>query len=170
MTNLSIHKCAAESELPTSCREEIQKFFGAVRCKAFELFEKYERSKGHDLDNWLEAEKQLLTVPRLELLDKGDSFELRVAVPGFDAPEVEVTALSDSLIVKAQASSETEEKQDEFCCREFSDQSLFRRISLPAPIDINRVAGKVDKGLLRIVAPKADVQRETDRKVSVVAA
>lgn len=170
MTNLSVRKCAAESDLPASCREEIQNFFGAVRCKAFELFEKYGRSKGHDLDNWLDAEKQLLTVPRLELLDKGDSFELRVAVPGFEAHEVEVTALSDAVIVKARASSETEEKKDEFWCREFSDQSLFRRIPLPAPIDINRVACNLDKGLLRIVAAKAALQSEPQRKVSVVAA
>lgn len=170
MANLPVQKVTAESALPSSWRNELMKFSEAVGRKAFELFEKYGHSNGHDLDQWLDAEKQIVTFPRLELLDTGTEFELRVAAAGFDAKDVEVTALPDAVLVKAQTSAEAEEKEGEICYCEFSDKSLFRRIPLAQPIDIDAVTAQLEKGVLKIVAPKAAGQKQKERKIEVAAA
>ncbi len=168
MSNIPVQKAAEEKALPVSWINELQSFTERVGQRAFELFEKYGRPAGQQLEHWFEAEKQLLCVPRSELLDTTGEFEARVALPGFDASEIEVTALPDSLLVKAEARHKRERTAGEVRFSEFSDQSLFRRIRLPEPIDIAQVTAKLDKGVLKIVAHKAAA--DTSKKISVAAA
>jgi len=168
MSNIPVQEAAEEKDLPVSWINELQNFSECVGRRAFELFEKYGRPAGQQLEHWYEAEKQLSSVPRSELLDTGGEFEARVALPGFDANEIEVTALPDSLLVKAQASHTREKKDSEVRFSELSDQSLFRRIRLPEPIDIAQVTAKLDKGVLKIVAHKSAADKA--KKISVATA
>ncbi len=168
MSNIPVQKAAEENALPVSWIGELQSFSDRVGQKAFEIFEKYGRPAGQQLEHWFEAEKQLLFVPRSELLDTADEFEARVALPGFDASEIEVTALPNSLLVKAEASQKREKTAGEVRFSEFSDQSLFRRIPLPELIDVAQVTAKLEKGMLKIVAHKAVA--DTSKKISVAAA
>ena len=168
MSNIPVQKAAEEKALPVSWINELQNLSERVGQPAFELFEKYGRPAGQQLEHWFEAEKQLFCVPRSELLDTAGEFEVRVALPGFDASEIEVTALPDSLLVKAEASHMREKKAGEVRFSEFSDQSLFRRIRLPEPIDIAQVTAKLDKIVLKIAARKAAPDKA--KKISVAAA
>ena len=171
MSNVPVQKATDEKSLPVRWFDELQKFSDQVRRKAFELFEGHGRPDGHDVDDWLEAEKQLLTVPRTELVETADGLEAHITVPGFDAKEIEVTALPDSLLVRAESSREREKKEGEVRYSEFSDQSLFRRIPLPQPIDVAAVTAKLEKGILNIAARKAAAkEKETERKITVAAA
>ena len=170
MSNVAVQKHSEETSLPEQCLEELRKFSDEIRGKAFDLFEKYGRPAGRDLEHWLEAEKQLLSMPRSELLETEAGFDLRIAVPGFDAKEIEVSALPSALIVKAAAAATGEKKQGDVRFSEFSDSELFRRIEFSAPIDVETVTAKVEKGVLRVMAQKAAAKKETERKIMIAAA
>ncbi len=176
MSDVPVQRASEEKAIPAFWFDEASKLSEQVRRKAFELFERYGRVDGHDVEHWLEAEKQLLSVPRSELLDSAGEFEVHIAVPGFEAKEIAVTALPGSLLVKAEAVRGREKKEGEVRYSEFSDQSLFRRIPLPQPIDVAHVTAKLEKGVLNIVADKAGVEKEVkkrnekEKKVTVAAA
>ena len=170
MSNVPVQKHREEKSMPEQCLEELRKFSDEIRGKAFDLFEKYGRPAGRALEHWLEAEKQLLSTPRSELLETQEGYELRIAAPGFDANEIEVSALPTVLIVRAQAAATRDEKQGELRFSEFSDHNLFRRIEFPAPVDVETVTAKVARGVLTVMAQKAAVAKETERKVSVAGA
>ena len=61
-------------------------------------------------------------------------------------------------------------KQGDVRFSEFSDCELFRRMEFPAPIDVETVTAKVEKGVLGVMARKAAVKKETERKISLAAA
>ena len=170
MSNVLVQKVSEEKSLPEVWLGEIEKFRDRVRCRAFGLFERQGRAHGHDLDHWLEAERQLFAIPSFDLLDRGNEFEQHIALPGFDPKEIEVTALPSALLVKAETSRKSEKKEHHVCYSEFTDQSLFRRISLPEPIDVSQVTAKLDKGVLCLVARKAAAQKDKVRRIHIAAA
>lgn len=170
MPNVPVQTAEEEKALPARWSDELQKFSSEIRRRAFDLFERHGRKEGQDIGHWLEAEKQLLTVPRSELRETGEAFEVKIAVPGFEASEIEVSALPDSLLVKAEARREGEKREGEIVYSEFSDQSLFRRFPLPQPIDTGRVAATLEKGVLRIAAQKAAAKKEEGEKSAAAGA
>ncbi len=105
-------------------------------------------------------------MPGYEISDAAEKFEVRVAVPGFDAKDIELTALPGALLVKAEATHERERKEGEGRYTEFSEQKLFRRIPLPEAVDTGRVTATLDKGALKITAYKAAEKKKDERKTA----
>jgi len=159
MANIAVQKIAEEKSLSDSWLAAIQKFSERVRAKAFDLFERSDRQHGHDVDQWLEAEEELLAAPSCEVKDTGAGYEARIDTPGFDAQQIEVSALPDSILVKAEASEKKEETKDDVRYTELRDQYLFRRILLSKPIDVNTVTAKLEKGVLQIIAKKKATEK-----------
>lgn len=138
---------------------EIAKRFDALQQRAFDLFEKRGREVGHDLEDWLQAERELDWSPASELVDDGNEFKARLSLPGFEAKDVHVSAMPDALVVQAAATHTHEEKDSNVRFCEFSDKKLFRRLDLPASIDVNTVSASLDKGILQVIAPKTTAKQ-----------
>jgi HSP20 family molecular chaperone IbpA len=153
MFDASVQKVLEGKGIPAACLDKLIKFTERVRHKALELFEQSGRPDAHDV-NRLEAEKQLPSTPRYELLETADDLDVCVVVPGFDAEEIGIVALRDSLLVRAAANPGDRKREGQLLYSEFDDQILFRRIRLPEEIDVTRVRANLDKGILRIAAPK----------------
>jgi HSP20 family protein len=126
-----------------------------IRQRAFGLFERRGRAIGLDLDDWLQAEREVVWSPASELVENKDNFCARLALPGFDAKDLEVTATPNGLIIQAESTHTHEGKEGEVCFCEFSGKKLFRRLDLPSEIDIAKVTASLDKGILQVNAPKA---------------
>jgi len=102
----------------------------------------------------VQAERDVVWSPAAELVDNAKEFKARMAVPGFDAKEIRVSATPDALIIQAEA-SHTHDRKDgnvRFC--EFSAKQLFRRLPLPESVDVEKVTASLDKGILQVIAPK----------------
>ena len=162
MSSILVQKLTEGNGIPSPWLEKLLDFSAQVRHKAFELFEESGRPRGHDVNHWLEAEKQLLSVPRYEFLETAGEIEVCIAIPGFDAEEIGVVALPDALLVKADSGPSHENREGSVRYAEFNDQSQFRRIPLSTPIDVNRVTARLDKGILIISAPKAFLDAESE--------
>jgi len=155
MSNVAIQKCSDPEALPKTLWQRMNAITDEIRQRAFDLFEGRGRTIGMDLGDWLQAEREVVWSPASELVEKKDDFCARVAVPGFDAKDLEVTATPNELIVQAESTHTHEGKEGDVCLCEFSGRKLFRRLDLPSEIDVNKVTASLDKGILEIDAPKA---------------
>jgi HSP20 family protein len=155
MSQVPIEKAEDGSAKALAVLDEITKQFEAIERRAFDLFERRGCLPGNDREDWLEAERDLAWSPATELVDEGKRFKARLALPGLDAKDVHVTAMRDTLIVEGGATHTHEEKDGSVCFCEFSRNKLFRRLALPASIDVDKVSASLDKGILLVTAPKA---------------
>ncbi len=153
MSKIDIRKL--EKENKESLLASMETLFCRIKERAYALFEKRGQAEGKDMDDWLAAERELLWSPPAELTETESEFHLRVAVPGFEEKEIEVTATPETVIVKAEASTQTESEKADTLFSEFAARTLLRRIDLPAPIDLDHTNATLGKGLLKVVARKA---------------
>jgi HSP20 family protein len=113
------------------------------------------------VDNWLQAERDVVWSPASELVDDKKEFRARIALPGFDAKDIQVSAMPDALLIQADATHTHEGKSGNVRFCEFSEKNLFRRLPLPASIDVDKVTASLDKGILEVTAPKATPKQMT---------
>ena len=156
MSKVSIQKFHDLESVPRSLCDEMVALTEAIRQRAFSVFQSRNGENGSDLQDWLGAERELLWTPTSELVEQDDEIRLRVALPGFDPAEIDVTVTPGALVVKAENVKHThhsDEPDVRFC--EFSAKKVFRRIEMPAPIDLDKVSASLDKGMLQVTAAKA---------------
>jgi HSP20 family molecular chaperone IbpA len=139
-----------------------------IRQRAFSLFERRGFGDGRDTEDWLAAEREILWSPPVDLVESDGRFRLRVAVPGFQAKEITVTALPDAIVVEAASETKKEETEAVTRLSELASRKVYRRIDLPAPIDVERTTGTLENGVLELEAVKAG--ENNAKKVHVAAA
>ena len=91
MSNVAVQKIRDANQARPILKETID-LLDKVRMRAFELFQKRGGVPGHDIGDWLEAEKEVFRVPDMELAEIDGEFQLQLAVPGFDAKDIRVAA------------------------------------------------------------------------------
>jgi len=155
MSQIHVEKCTDIEKAPKTLTQKIETMMDSIRQRAFSLFERRGGAHGSDLDDWLQAERDVFWSPSAELVDDGKEFKVRLAAPGFEAKDVQVSAMPDALIIQAGATHTHKEKEGNVCFCEFSDKQMFRRLPLPADIDVDHVTASIDKGILQVTAPKA---------------
>ncbi len=146
---------------------ELEKRLDAVRERAFSLFAGRGRRAGSDLEDWVKAERELFGWSPGELKERDGEYEMDVTLPGFKAAEVELTATPSELIVHAQTKSETKGETDRVIWSEFGSSEVFRRFTLPTPVQSERIAAELKNGVLKVHAPKSVAAKRESTKIPV---
>jgi HSP20 family protein len=154
MPNVEIQKVKNDQKDALPIFQEFEKRFNEIRNRAFDLFENRGRRLGYELDDWLRAEREIFASPPAELADKGNSYELQMELPGFDPKDVQVTATPDEVVIHAAASEEKKSDKADVLWSEFTSRDVYRRIPAPTPLNPDNVTATLEKGVLRITAPK----------------
>ena len=92
--------------------------------------------------------------PAVEGKHEDGKYMIRVALPGVDPKDVEVTVQESELVVKGQRNAETRNEGTHYFAREFSYGAFERRFTLPEGVDANKVTAKFTHGLLEITVPE----------------
>jgi HSP20 family protein len=154
MANVVVQKIGKDKPAPAPLLKELKDTFERIRKRAFELFESRGRTSGGELEDWIQAERDLFWIPRAELAETGTEFKIRVGVPGMDARNLEVTAQSGEILVRGNTERRIEKRGQGVYYSEFGEKSLFRRFEVPGSIDLDRVTASVENGMLTVTAPK----------------
>ena len=139
--------------------EKLDSVFSEVRQKAFHSFLARGEQFGSDLEDWFRAERELFRLPESEMRETDTEFEIRAAVPGFKAEDLDVQVLPELIVIEGRSACETpngEKEQIHFS--EFASKRLFRQYKLGARIDVNTVEAALEAGILKIVAQKTKVE------------
>src|SRR5690348_13536022 len=121
-----------------------------VRERAYRLFLEKGGRDGHDLEDWLTAERELLCAPPCELTENQHEIRIKAEVPGFDANSLQVDVLPTSITIEGYVEKKQESKE----VKTRSQKRLLRQFELPARIDPQHVKATLEKDLLEVVAKK----------------
>jgi HSP20 family protein len=167
MSNVAVERVQNGDGTPPALSERLAAIAEKVRQRAFEIFQRRGSANGRSLEDWLQAELDIVKAPEAELVEKDGTFQVRVAVPGFDVKDIRVTVLPTTLFVLAQTENKEEKRERDVYFSEFGQKQVFRRLDLPAPINVEKVTASLERGILQIMAPKTV---DTANKVKVLSA
>ena len=161
MSQVAINRCKSPEATPQTLLEHAEAIADSIRKRAFHIFQNRGGGDGSDLQDWLQAERDVILSPASELVEDEKEIRATLALPGFDAKEIQLSVMPDALIVEAGATHSHEGNRGTVRFCEFSEKQLYRRLDLPASIDVDKVTASLDKGMLQITAPKAQVKQMT---------
>src|SRR5207249_8842202 len=85
----------------SSILDAMQDMQKRIMRRAYEIFENNGSVFGRELDNWLQAEQELLWIPAIELRENEGSFLLEAAISGVDPKDLEIEITAEDIVLKA---------------------------------------------------------------------
>jgi HSP20 family protein len=134
--------------------EQMEDTFKALTRRAYEIFESNGRAFGCDLENWLQAEKELFHPVLVNITESNDSFEVKAEVPGFNEKEIEVGVEPYRLTITGKRETKKEEKKGKTVYAESCSDQILRMVNLPAEIETDKVTATLKNGVLDLTLPK----------------
>lgn len=128
-----------------------------------------------DLEKFFEDDDWLMPVfprlawgkPAMDIKETDKEIIAELEIPGFDPEKVEVSVSEGVLRVRGTQDETKEEKKENYWRREISRGSFERVVRLPTPVKEDAVKASYEKGILRIVMPKAQTKPSTKIKIQV---
>ncbi|MEO7965884.1 MAG: DUF2934 domain-containing protein, partial [Gemmatimonadaceae bacterium] len=121
-----------ECDLPVF--REMSERADAVRMRAHALFEERGGVHGHELDDWLTAEREVLGWPNAEFKESDNAYEVDVTLPGFAAADVEVTATPSEIVLHAMRHDESPREEGATGMSSLRMSDVYRRLGFPKGI------------------------------------
>ena len=147
--------------------DDVNKMHDRIMKRAFELFDGNGHAFGKDLEDWLQAERELVWKPAIELEEKDKEIRLQIATPGVDPKDIDIEVTPEYVLVKAETRHEHKEDKGEVHICEFTAGNMFRSVHLPKKIDPDKVKAEFKNGILSLTAEIA--QEAQARKIELKA-
>lgn len=128
-----------------------------------------------DLDRFFSDDEWLLPVfsrtelvkPSMDIRETDKEVIAEVEVPGFDPEKIDVSVEDGVLRVTGMMDEKKEEKEKGYWRREIRKGSFERMVRLPVAVKEDAVEASYEKGILKIVMPKAEAKRTSKVKIQV---
>lgn len=91
----------------------------------------------------------------IDISKSNGDLKIRVSLPGFSSKEISCEVKDDFVTIKANHEETTEEKSEDYYCRERRSGSVARSFSLPETVDAQRAEAEYRNGVLEVRAPLA---------------
>jgi HSP20 family protein len=144
---------------PSSIIDQLQELQDSIMRRAYEIFEQNGGTQGRDVENWAQAERELVWRPAFELCEKDGRFQLEAAVAGVDAKDIDIEVTPEDLVLRAGLQHQHNEQKGTVHYCNFESGRMFLSIHLPKRIDPDKVKAEVKNGLLRLNAEIAQEAR-----------
>jgi len=136
--------------------DRMQELSQSIGRRAYEFFEARGGEIGHSLEDWLQAESELLLPVSVEVNATDKQFCARVEVPGFKADEIKVSVEPNRLIISGEAASKAEQNTEQAVYKDQRSRQFCRAIELPVEVDPRRSTATLRDGVLELTVDKAD--------------
>lgn len=103
-----------------------------------------------------EERTQQKYTPLANLAETETAYELSLDLPGIDADDVSVELNDGKLIVTGERQSEDEDSEKTFHRVERRYGKFRRVLSIPAPVDEEKITAEYKDGVLSVVLPKSE--------------
>jgi HSP20 family protein len=134
--------------------DQMEGTFNALTRRAYEIFESNGRAFGRDLENWFQAERELLHPVPMNITESDESFEVKAEVPGFNEKEIEIGVQPGRLTITGKRETKKEEKKGKTVCEESCSDQILRIVGLPSEIETDKVTATLKNGVLELTLPK----------------
>ena len=103
--------------------------------------------------------------PAVNMYDDGESFLIRAEVAGIDKDTLDVTARKDQVTIRGTRTLNAADEKASYHRREREGGQFRRTLTLPQPIDSEKVVATYKNGVLELVLPRAPEAKQ--RKIPV---
>jgi HSP20 family protein len=134
--------------------------------RAYELFESGGSAHGHDRENWLQAESEILFNAPADIRETETAVTIRLDVPGFSENDWEIRIAPPRLCITGQRPEASEQQEGKTVYSERRSGRIFRVLDLPSKIDPDLTEVTLRDGIFEITLLKA---AEMGKKVPVLA-
>lgn len=145
--------------------DRMEKLYDQIARRAFAIFENNGRIFGRDLEDWFQAESELLHPAHVNVSESEKELSVRAEVPGFAANELNISVEGTRLTIAGKRETKKERKEKRSVYEEHCSDQLLRVVSLPATVDAARAEATLKDGVLELKLPKA----ETAKKIAIEA-
>jgi HSP20 family protein len=147
--------------------DELEQLNKAINRRAYDLFRRRGDVLGSPVANWLDAERQLVWKPAIELRQKDGQFEVLAATPGVEAKDLDVEITPEDMLIKADIHHEHTPEEGVVQMCEFISGQLFRSVHFPKPIDPDSARAEYRDGMLRVTASLAKPAAEKKLEIAI---
>jgi HSP20 family molecular chaperone IbpA len=142
-------------------KSEIQNM---IARRAYEHFEHRGRVPGHEIEDWEQAETELLIYPcRHDLKESAGAIILHAELPGsFTVDQLKVSVEPRRLMVSGEKEISVPYGDSEGTHTELRSQQIFRVHDLPVDVDPSKATATLKGAMVEIVLPKASPADQAD--------
>jgi len=108
-----------------------------------------------------------MTKPAMDVKETEKEVVAEIEIPGFDPEKVDVSVADGVLRVKGSMDEKKEEKEKGYWRKEIRTGSFERMVRLPVAVKEDAVEATYEKGVLKIVMPKAEAKPSSKVKIQV---
>jgi HSP20 family protein len=137
-----------------SLLDQFDEIYDSISRRAFELFQSNGQLFGHEWDDWLRAESEILHPVHLDVTESDGEFTVVAEVPGFTAKELDIRVEPRRLTISGKRELKENNHGKKILSAICSNQ-ILRSIDWPVDVDPSRVSASVKDGILSISLPKA---------------
>ncbi len=124
-----------------------------IRERAYELSQ-LRGHGGRELDDWVSAESEIVSVPPGEMIEKDGIFQMRFAVPGINPADLIIMAAPEQMLLKCECRHDHSAEGGTVHLCDFKSATVFRTVRFPEAIDVNSIATEFGDGILHVHARK----------------
>lgn len=116
--------------------------------------------------NWKEASDAFF-VPSAEITETDEAVHLKLEIPGMDAKDLDIQVTKDEISISGERKEESTTEEKGYTRSEFRYGQFKRVIPLPRKVQNDAVEAEYKDGILRLVLPKAEEEKNKVIKVNV---
>jgi len=128
-----------------------------------------------NLENFFDEEDWFVPVfsrldkirPEMDVYETDKDVIAEVNLPGIDPEKINISVEDGVLKISGTKEEKKEEKKKGYWKKEIRRGSFERMVSLPAPIKEDKIEASYEKGILKIIMPKAEPKKKSKIKVKI---
>jgi HSP20 family protein len=140
---------------PKDLFERLDRIYDAIAHRAFDIFEGNGRNFGHDLENWIQAESELLHPVKVNMTETERTFTVHAEVPGFTAKDLEIQVEPRRLTISGKKETSSQQEKGKAVFQEYHSNEVMRVLDLPVEVTTENVTATLKNGVLELQLPKS---------------
>ncbi len=105
--------------------------------------------------------------PPVNIHETTDAYHLELSAPGRSKEDFKLAIENGQLVVSFEKKEETKTEDYKTIRKEFSFKSFKRSFNLDDRIDSNGIQAKYENGVLKLLLPKKEQDKETVKQISI---
>jgi len=148
-------------------RDEVDRLFDDFNT---DMFHMPFRRKLHDVEPFWRRKITTFSTPAVDIVEKDDSFEVSVELPGIDEKDIDVSLVNGSLKIAGEKKKETEKSEKDYYLHERHFGMFERCFALPENVNSDDIDATFKNGVLKVVLAKKPEAKEAAKKIAVKSA